>query len=248
MEHLLSGIHDENLGLLEEIYQKYQDEPWKQVFSSLENAEDKKPILLARDAVHDDLRIARLLRAYRTYGHLFATFNPIAIEEPKEPWQLALDTLGFTSSDLIKPFPTLGILDMPMASLQDIIAALHGIYCDKIGYEYMELENPGLEKWLQERIEKKHFKSSLTIEQKQMILKQLNRSELFESFIHTKYTGQKRFSLEGAETLIPMMEAIIETGCLLKLEQLVIGMAHRGRLNVLSNILNKSYSEIFTEF
>lgn len=165
-----------------------------------------------------------LRHAYRKYGHLMAHINPLQIEPLKEPAELSFNHTQEGER-------------------------LKSIYCNRIGYEYVDICDKELEKWLQEEIEKESNPTkALSIDQKKMILHQLNRSELFESFIQTKYTGQKRFSLEGAETLIPMLEACIELLSNANAEQFVIGMAHRGRLNVLSNILNKSYSEIFSEF
>lgn len=256
-----------SLSYLEELYQKYSEDPssvdpsWQEAFASLRLSPETA--LSSSQKVYDrpvgqyakidktspaDLRVYNLIQTYRTYGHLFAKFNPIATHPLAEPWQLKLETLGFASEELPALFPTCGILEKPMASLQEIIDTLRSIYCDKIGVEYMGLQSPELEEWLQQHIEPNRFRTNLRIEQKEMILEQLNRSELLEMFIHTKYTGQKRFSLEGGETLIPMLQATIETGSSLGLEQFVIGMAHRGRLNVLSNILNKSYADIFSEF
>ncbi|MGA8163587.1 MAG: 2-oxoglutarate dehydrogenase E1 component [Waddliaceae bacterium] len=194
------------------------------------------------------LRVYHLIQAYRTYGHLMADINPIATHPVEEPWQLRLETLGFHTEELLQPFPSNGLFEEPAQPLQNIIEVLKDIYCRKIGVEYMGIQDPQLEQWLQQHIEPNRFKIDLNIEQKKMILQHLNKSELFESFLHTKYVGQKRFSLEGGETLIPILAAVIETGSGLGLEEFVIGMAHRGRLNVLSNILNKSYSQVFSEF
>lgn len=196
-----------------------------------------------------DLRIYNLIDAYRTYGHLLAKTNPLNSLNPgRELPQLELESFGFTKQDLASRFPSCGLFDEKEAALQDIIEALNATYCDKIGVEYMGFLNPELEQWLQQHIEPRRFRINLSIEQKQMILQHLNKSELFESFLHTKYVGQKRFSLEGGETLIPILAAILDTGSALGLEEFVLGMAHRGRLNVLANILDKSYANIFSEF
>lgn len=196
----------------------------------------------------EDFRIYNLIYAYRTYGHLLATTNPIATCKSRSAPELDLKELGFEEASLLKYFPTFGLLQKENTSLQEIIDTLKEIYCGNIGFEYMSMGNPRLEKWLQKQIEPTRSKVDLTIEEKQMILQQLNKSELFESFLHTKFVGQKRFSLEGGETLIPILMSIIELGAEIEMEEFVIGMAHRGRLNVLSNILNKSYEEIFSEF
>ena len=270
-EHLVnSGIG--NIELIEEMYARFLENPnsvgasWRVSFQGMEGdapAESGSVQVTAppptgtplpeRTAVVDreapsDLRVYNLIDAYRTYGHLMAKINPISTQNIQEPPQLQLDHLGFSSDELLIHFPTCGLLEEASAPLEKIIDTLREIYCDKIGIEYMGLQNPEMEKWIQERIEPSRFKFPLTIDQKRMILQHLNKSELFEVFLHTKYTGQKRFSLEGGETLIPVLASIIETGVQLELEDFLIGMAHRGRLNVLTNIMEKSYADIFSEF
>lgn len=195
-----------------------------------------------------DLRIYNLVDAYRTYGHLLAKNNPLEPRKPEEPYQLKLETFGFSKQDLPSHFPSCGIYEEDEVPLLDIINALKTTYCDKIGVEYMGFVSPEMEQWLQQHIEPNRFRINLSIEQKQMILQHLNKSELLESFLHTKYVGQKRFSLEGSETLIPILASIIDTGATLGLKEFVLGMAHRGRLNVLCNILDKSYADVFSEF
>ena len=251
-----SGIDMNNLPFLEEIYEQYRANPaqvdssWRSFF---ENMELKSGILPRRQVEFVlskglDCRVCNLIRAYRTYGHLQAHINPLSTNEIEEPWQLKLEVNGFSSEDLSKEFPTCGLLKKEQATLEEIIQALKSIYCGTIGIEYMDLVDPEMESWIQDHIEPSLFHFNLTIDQKHTILQQLNESELFEVFLHTKYPGQKRFSLEGAETLIPILEGIIETSALSGGEDYVIGMAHRGRLNVLSNILKKSYVLIFSEF
>lgn len=241
-----------NLSLLEEIFEKYEKNPssvdpaWRSYFESL--GQNVTLAKIDQVGLPDDLRVINLINAYRRFGHLMANVNPIATHPIEQPWQLKLETLGFSKDDLNRLLPTCGIMKKELAPLSELIETLKTIYCDKIGIEYMEIHNPAIVAWLQERIEPNRFQSSLSMDQKKMILQQLNRSELFESFLHMKYTAQKRFSLEGGETLIPMLEAIVETGSRQGIEELVFGMAHRGRLNVLSNILRKSHSEIFSEF
>ncbi len=250
------SVDAENIPLMEEMYERYLANPasvdpaWQHYFSDLEHtptteARMREAALLTAPG---DLRIYDLIDAYRQYGHLLAKINPIATHELEEPRELTLEELGFHPDEMNKLFPTCGLLPQAEAPLKEIIATLREIYCDKIGVEYMGLQRPELEKWLQQKIEPNRFKIQLTIDQKKMILQNLNKSELLESFLHTKYVGQKRFSLEGAETLIPILEAIIETGTKLGQREFILGMAHRGRINVLSNILNKSYTELFSEF
>lgn len=255
----IADVGFSNIKLIEDFYEKYLQNPesidpsWSNLFEqkilqTLPLAQIAKLAPEKKAAMPADLQVFNLIEAYRSYGHLLAKINPIATHPIEEPVQLKLENLGFSHSDLKKDFPACGLLEAETATLQQIIDTLKSIYCEKIGYEYKGLQNPNLEKWLQERIEPQHSHMNLSIDQKKMILQHLNRSELFESFLQTKYTGQKRFSLEGGETLIPVLEAIIEAGAGLGQEEFIIGMAHRGRLNVLSNILNKSYGDIFTEF
>lgn len=195
-----------------------------------------------------DDKIQRLIDAYRTYGHLVANINPISEAPLQEPPQLKLDRFHLTKQDFAISYPTFGFLQEERAPLLSLFNALRKIYCGTIGFEYMGMQNLEMERWIQERIEPSVRQAHLSISQKQMILQQLNRAELLEVFLHTKYVGQKRFSLEGAESLIPMFTALIEQGGVLGVEEFVIGMAHRGRLNVLCNIFKKSYAEVFSEF
>lgn len=255
-----------NIDLIEEIYEKYCRDPssvdhsWRQFFDSLDGAELPKEVLFEKrpepigqmqpnlSAQDRTLRITKLISAYRTYGHLLAKIDPISTVKMEVPYHLEIKDLGFDDKELSESFPTCGVMSQENASLREIIDTLKETYCGTIGVEYTGLQNPPLEEWLQKQIEPTQFKIQLSIDQKKMILQYLNKSELFEVFLHTKYVGQKRFSIEGAETLIPMLAAVILTGANLGVEEFVLGMAHRGRLNVLSNILNKSYSDIFSEF
>ena len=236
-----------NLSILEDIYQKYIKDPqsvdasWHSYFDQLDSESPK-----IDQKAPPSLRIYHLIEAYRNYGHLLSHINPLEPNSKNDPWQLKLSKLGFELNELKDQFPTNGLLRAPEASLEEIIATLRQIYCTNIGFEYMGLGDPDLEQWMQQRIEAP--RKPLDIEQKKMILQYLNKSELFEVFLHTKYVGQKRFSLEGGETLIPILAFLIDHGSLLGIEDFVLGMAHRGRLNVLANIMEKSYGTIFAEF
>lgn len=239
-----------NAVYLEQQYRRYQDQEqaldpsWQKLFSACDSQLKDKPFvqLAAGDALE------RLIEAYRTFGHFKAKTNPLASVAKQDVWQLDLKEFGFSEADLKRKFSTRGLLPQSEATLAEIIARLENIYCGSVGVEYKGLGNPALEKWLQDKIEGSGFQGNMSIEQKKMILQYLNKSELLEIFLHTKYTGQKRFSLEGGETLIPMIAAIIDKLAEESAEEFFIGMAHRGRLNVLSNIMNKSYSLIFSEF
>lgn len=239
-------IHIANLQAIEKLYREFRRDPakadpsLKAFFAGMEFASSEK------EGGEDSLRIFRLILAYRQYGHLMANVNPLK-EEKSKPSELELKTLGFSESDLNTEFPTLGFLPVPKGKLKEIIQRLSSIYAGRIGIEYMELDNLELEEWIQKRVEPE-LDFGLTLDEKKNILDYLNRAEIFESFLHTKFVGQKRFSLEGGESLIPLLWAILEEGSRLNAEEFIFGMAHRGRLNVLANILKKSYSVVFHEF
>ncbi len=247
-----------NIPLFEDNYLLYKrqdpslDPSWKLLFDQLENSSQEKSQKINGDksvaANGQDWRIHALIQGYRQYGYLMANVDPLASSLPKEPPELKLENFGLSEKEMLVEFYTFGLLKEKKAPLVAIIDALKAIYCNKVGVEYMGLQNPAMEKWLQERIEPNHFKNDLSIDRKKMILSQLNKSEIFESFLHTKFVGQKRFSIEGGETLIPMLFAMIDTGSMMGIHEFVFGMAHRGRINVLSNIFNKSYGDIFSEF
>lgn len=254
MNFNLAGIDISNLTYLEEIYSKFKENPsqvdasWRSYFQSLERSKNEKKIFHPPPSEAQDLecRVFNLIMAYRTYGHLQAKINPI-INYVTDPQQLKIETYGFSSQDLEIEVPACGLLKKERAQLKEILEILKAIYCRSIGVEYMNF-TPEMFLWIQERVEPFLYHFNLTIQQKHTILQHLNQSELFEVFLHTKYPGQKRFSLEGGETLIPILEALIETGTDQGGENYFIGMAHRGRLNVLSNILKKSHVLIFSEF
>lgn len=264
-----------NLGLFEKMYEAYLKDPasveyhWQKIFETFEKTGEfpkqevkyskklmpaiKKPLTVEyqipkkEKPLKTPFAILRLMDAYRTYGHLAAHFNPFP-SKIAEPKQLSLEQLGFERENLSELFPTCGLIPKAEAPLLDILNALKMTYCGKIGIEYMGLQSIDFERWIQEQIEPTRFNPNFSVEKKQAILHELNKAELLESFIHTKYPGQKRFSLEGAETLIPMLSELVDLGAQFGTEEFIIGMAHRGRLNVLSNILNKSYADIFSEF
>jgi len=243
-----------NAPLVEKLYEQYLTDPdsvdpsWQHLFAQQAPKAQKTITPTAASTTDSTTRIYHMIQAYRSYGHLLAKVNPIATHYSPDVYQLNLNNLGFTDSELAQEFPTCGLLNRQRAPLAEIIAILREIYCNKVGVEYMGLQRPEMETWLEKHIEPSRFSPALSFDQKKMILEQLNRSELFEVFLQTKYTGQKRFSLEGTETTIPVIAAILDTGAGLGMKETVIGMAHRGRLNVLTNILNKSYATIFSEF
>lgn len=201
------------------------------------------------DSIEDkNARVIELIAAYRNRGHLMADIDPLRLDKTRfrsHP-DLDINTHGLTLWDLDREFKVNGFAGQTHKKLRDILGLLRDAYCRHIGVEYTHILEPEQQQWLQERIEVKHEKP--TVAEQKYILSKLNAAEAFETFLQTKYVGQKRFSLEGAETVIPMMDAGIDQCAEHGLDEVVIGMPHRGRLNVLANIVGKPYSQIFTEF
>ena len=190
-------------------------------------------------------RVQELIHAYRVRGHLMADTDPLEYKQRRHP---DLDVLehGLTLWDLDREFPTGGFGGKPVMKLREILGILRDSYCRTVGIEYMHIQSPEEREWIQARVEREPEK--LSREEQLHILKLLNSAEAFETFLQTKYVGQKRFSLEGGESLIPLLDGVITKAARAQLDEVVIGMAHRGRLNVLANICGKSYAQIFGEF
>ncbi|MCC2334744.1 multifunctional oxoglutarate decarboxylase/oxoglutarate dehydrogenase thiamine pyrophosphate-binding subunit/dihydrolipoyllysine-residue succinyltransferase subunit [Cellulomonas wangsupingiae] len=211
-----------------------------------------EPVRWVRDANHDPdaeaikpARVAELIHAYRSRGHLMADTDPLAYRQRKHP-DLDVQNHGLTLWDLDRTFPTGGFTGKTRATLRDVLGLLRDSYCRTVGAEYMHLQDPRQRRWLQERLEAGYARTPR--EDQLRILRRLNAAEAFETFLQTKYVGQKRFSLEGGESLIPLLDAILSRAADGGLDEVGIGMAHRGRLNVLANIAGKSYGQIFSEF
>ncbi|WP_234785792.1 multifunctional oxoglutarate decarboxylase/oxoglutarate dehydrogenase thiamine pyrophosphate-binding subunit/dihydrolipoyllysine-residue succinyltransferase subunit [Mycolicibacterium elephantis] len=201
------------------------------------------------DSIEDkNARVIELIAAYRNRGHLMADIDPLRLDKNRFRSHPDLDVLthGLTLWDLDREFKVNGFAGAEHKKLRDVLAVLRDAYCRHIGVEYTHILEPEQQQWLQERIEGRHDKP--TVAQQKYILSRLNAAEAFETFLQTKYVGQKRFSLEGAETVIPTMDAVIDQCAEHGLDEVVIGMPHRGRLNVLANIVGKPYSQIFSEF
>lgn len=190
-------------------------------------------------------RIAELIHSYRSRGHLMADTDPLAYRQRKHP-DLDVQTHGLTLWDLDRTFPTGGFGGKPRAKLREVLGLLRDSYCRTVGSEYMHLQDPRQRRWLQERLESGYAKTPR--EDQLRILRRLNAAEAFETFLQTKYVGQKRFSLEGGESVIALLDAILSKAANNGLDEVGIGMAHRGRLNILANIAGKSYGQIFREF
>ncbi|MEO3810853.1 multifunctional oxoglutarate decarboxylase/oxoglutarate dehydrogenase thiamine pyrophosphate-binding subunit/dihydrolipoyllysine-residue succinyltransferase subunit [Sphaerisporangium sp. B11E5] len=211
-----------------------------------------EPVRWVQDisASHDDdvaksARVIELIHAYRVRGHLMADTDPLEYNQRKHP-DLDIKSHGLTLWDLEREFATGGFGGRPLMKLRDILGVLRDSYCRTVGIEYMHMQNPEERAWIQARVEKGHTRPSR--EEQLHILRRLNTAEAFETFLQTKYVGQKRFSLEGGESLIPLLDSVISAAAEEKLDEVVIGMAHRGRLNVLANIVGKSYAQVFGEF
>ncbi len=200
---------------------------------------------LARGRRHQAARVLELIHAYRVRGHLMADTDPLEYKQRKHP-DLDINEHGLTLWDLEREFPTGGFGGKPLMKLREILGVLRDSYCRTVGVEYMHIQNPEERAWLQERIERPHGRPSH--DEQMQILSRLNVAEAFEMFLQTKFVGQRRFSLEGAESLIPLLDAVLTEAGRASLDEAVIGMAHRGRLNVLANIVGKSYAQIFGEF
>ncbi len=223
---------------------------WDRVFASLKVPYE--PVRWVRDAASDPdseaikpARIFELIHAYRSRGHLMADTDPLAYRQRKHP-DLDVQNHGLTLWDLDRTFPTGGFTGKSRATLREILGLLRDSYCRTVGVEYMHLQDPRQRRWLQERLESGQARTAR--EDQLRILRRLNAAEAFETFLQTKYVAQKRFSLEGGESLIPLLDAIISQAANAGLDEVGIGMAHRGRLNVLANIAGKSYRQIFGEF
>ncbi|WP_326759473.1 multifunctional oxoglutarate decarboxylase/oxoglutarate dehydrogenase thiamine pyrophosphate-binding subunit/dihydrolipoyllysine-residue succinyltransferase subunit [Streptomyces phaeochromogenes] len=202
------------------------------------------------DASHDDdvtkaARVFELIHSYRVRGHVMADTDPLEYKQRKHP-DLDITEHGLTLWDLEREFAVGGFAGKSMMKLRDILGVLRDSYCRTTGVEFMHIQDPKQRKWIQDRIERSNTKPER--EEQLRILRRLNAAEAFETFLQTKYVGQKRFSLEGGESVIPLLDAVLDSAAESRLDEVVIGMAHRGRLNVLANIVGKSYAQIFREF
>ncbi|MGH1385993.1 2-oxoglutarate dehydrogenase E1 component [Kordia sp.] len=197
--------------------------------------------------VKKEFQVVKLIDGYRTRGHLFTRTNPVR-ERRKYAPTLALENFQLSENDLDKTFEAGEILGIGKTTLRNIITHLERIYCESIGVEYMYIRKPEQIKWIQDKLNINDNHPQFSNDTKKHILKKLNEAVSFENFLHTKYVGQKRFSLEGGESLIPALDAVVEAAANKGVKEFILGMAHRGRLNVLTNIFGKSAKNIFSEF
>ncbi len=249
-----SYINNAHPEYIEGLYKDYKnnpasvDESWQKFFEGFEFASaTESKIAEAPESVKKEIKVLRLIQDYRSRGHFFTKTNPVRDRRQYYP-TLDPQNFGLEESDLDTVFEAGTEIGIGPAKLGDIILHLEQTYCASIGVEYRFIRIPEKQKWLQTRMESTKNTPNFSIEDKKHILRKLTHAVLFENFLHTKYLGQKRFALSGGESLIPGLNAIFEKGCELGVQEFVIGMAHRGRLNVLANVLEKSYGYIFREF
>jgi 2-oxoglutarate dehydrogenase E1 component len=251
---------------LDDLYQQYQKDPasvetgWARFFEGFDFAksldgeaegfsgqEGSRPAPGGNERFEKEFRVLELINAYRTRGHLFTDTNPVR-ERRKYTPTLELQNFKLSEADLDTVFSAGNEVGVGPSKLRDIVALLEQTYCASIGVEFKYIRNPEKFKWLQERMESTRNSPSFSLDEKKEILEKLNEAVVFEKFLGKKFIGAKRFSIEGAEALIPALDTVIEHGAELGITEYVIGMAHRGRLNVLANTMRKSYDAIFSEF
>ncbi len=254
----LNAVHTE---FIADLYEQYQESPdtvepsWKSFFQGYDLAnsdysldgEESKDVEIPHQ-VYKEFKVIELINGYRTRGHLFTKTNPVRNRRAYTP-TLAIENFGLSPKDLQTKFNAGNILGLEPKTLQEIIIHLESTYCDSIGVEYMYIRKPEEIKWWQDKLNENDNHPNYTPDTKKYILSKLNQAVTFEQFLQTKYVGQKRFSLEGGETLIPALGAIVRIGAEeFDAEEFVLGMAHRGRLNTLINIFRKPIRELFNEF
>ena len=196
----------------------------------------------------DSIRALMMIRAYRVRGHLIASLDPLGLEGERHHPELDPKSYGFSEADYDRPIYVDGVLGLKRATLRQVLAILKQTYCARVGVEFMHIQYPERKAWVQRMMEGERNRQSLSPGEKTEILRHLHEAEGFERFLDVKYAGAKRFSLEGSESVIPALEAVIAQAADHGVEEMVIGMAHRGRLNVLTSIMGKSYAAVFSEF
>jgi 2-oxoglutarate dehydrogenase E1 component len=201
-----------------------------------------------RSATVDSIRALMLIRAYRVRGHVAANLDPLGLHKPEPHPELDPRSYGFSDGDLDRHIFIDGVLGLDNPTLREIVETVRATYCGTIGVEYMHIQEADQKQWIQERIEQVHNRTEFTERGKEAILERLTEAETFEQFLNTKYPGTKRFGLDGGESLMPALEQVLKRGSQLGVEEVVIGMPHRGRLSVLAHVMNKPYAAIISEF
>ena len=246
----LGALHT---GMIEEMYQNYLQDPksiseeWSSFFQGFDFAKEVYSEEDIPQIFQKEFKVFNLIDAYRKSGHLFTQTNPVRERRQYSP-TLDYKNFGLEDSDLEVEFQAGEQVGIGASKLSDIIKHLDQVYCQSIGVEYMYVRDPKEIDWIKNRLHKNSNTPKFEAKQKKHILHKLNQAVAFENFLHKKFVGQKRFSLEGAESLIPALDALVEHSSELGVKEFVMGMSHRGRLNVLANIFNKTYKEIFSEF
>ncbi len=248
-----SYLSNIDLAQLEELYRQYKADPdsvdfgWKKFFEGYEFAGTTFSTKQEKNISSDEFSAINLINEYRKRGHLFTKTNPVRTRRTYSP-TLAYENFGFSVDDLDRTFEAGVEIGIGKARLKDIIAFLEETYCQSIGAEYFYIRNTEMVDWLRIKMESSRNTPQYSRDQKIQILHKLTEAVGFEKFVHKKFPGQKRFSLEGGESLIPALDTLIEKGAGLGVQEFIIGMPHRGRLNVLTNILGKSHQVVFSEF
>ena len=250
-------ISSSDISALDDLYQQYLknnstvETDWQKFFEGFEfarkNYQDQVEAGVPEN-VRKEFCVLNLINLYRSVGHLFTHTNPVRERRKYSPSLDEIELIGLAQSDMDTVFHAGSEVGLGDAKLSDIIAYLKQTYCQSIGVEYRYIRNAEIVKWLQEKMEPNRNTPDFSKEEKIEILNDISKAVIFENFLHTKFVGEKRFSLEGVEALIPAMDSVINKGASLGIKEFVIGMAHRGRLNVLANIMKKTYEDIFTEF
>ncbi len=258
-----SFLHGSNTAFIEALFESYSRDPnsvepsWRSYFADMNGAPaagksngvaKAKPATDVPAATVDSIRALMLIRAYRVRGHLLAELDPLARDGGNSHPELDPSFYGFTEADYDRPIYVDGVLGMKWATLREMVSVVRDTYCGPIGVEFMHIQDPAQKAWIQQAMEGSRNRPNLSKGDKLEILRQLDEAEGFERFLDIKYPGTKRFSLEGSESVIPALETLIEGACVWGVRDIVIGMAHRGRLNVLTSIMGKSYAAVFSEF
>ncbi len=251
----LSYLSNADSTYIDSLYKAYKEDPdsidfgWQKFFEGFDFGQNGAAgeIHTTPDHVLKEINVLNMINGYRDRGHLFTETNPVRERRKYYPGK-ELETFGLSEADMDTVFNAGVEIGLGPAKLRDIRQLIEDTYCKSIGAEFKYIRSPEKIKWLQERMESERNTPNFPLEKKKRILQKLNEAVVFENFLGTKFLGQKRFSLEGAESLIPALDSVIEKGAELGIQEFVIGMAHRGRLNVLTNILGKSYESVFSEF
>jgi 2-oxoglutarate dehydrogenase E1 component len=253
----LTYLSNADSSYIDGLYQAYKQDPnsidfgWQKFFEGFEFGQSSEGVVIEDENVSEhalkEINVLNMIHGYRDRGHLFTQTNPVRERRKYYPGK-ELETFGLSEADMDTVFNAGIEIGIGPAKLRDIRQLIEDTYCRSIGAEFKYIRNPEKIKWLQERMEADRNQPKYSVEQKKRILQKINKAVVFESFLGTKFLGQKRFSLEGAESLVPALDSVMEKGAELGIQEFMIGMAHRGRLNVLANIMGKPYKTILSEF